>query len=86
MVGDRGVDTKTEPWLSIYNSADSVPRLQDSCQLRRGQTFPMTLSVEGGCLVSIHCDQLCLITQWAEIVTVLLGILRAVMYSMHKHR
>lgn len=39
MVGDRGVDTKTESWLSIYNSADSVPALQDSCQLRRGQTF-----------------------------------------------
>lgn len=57
MVGDRGVDTKTEPRLSIYNSADSVPRLQDSCQLRRGQTFPTALSVEGG-LVSSHCDLL----------------------------
>lgn len=57
MVGDRGVDTKTEPRLSIYNSADSVPRLQDSCQLRRGQTFPMALSVERG-LVSSHCDLL----------------------------
>jgi len=57
MVGDRGVDTKTEPRLNIYNSADSVPRLQDSCQLRRGQTFLMALSVEGG-LVSNHCDPL----------------------------
>lgn len=47
MAGDRGVDTKTEPQLSIYNSTVSVPRLQDSCQLRKGQTFPMALSVEG---------------------------------------
>ena len=81
MVGDRGVDTKTEPRLSIYNSADPVPRLQDSCQLRRGQA----LSVEGG-LVSNHCDSLWLITQRAEIVTVLLGILHAVTYSMGKYR
>lgn len=56
MVGDRGVDTKTESWLSIYNSADSVPTLQDYCQLRRGQTFPMALSVEKGCFFLLMAD------------------------------
>lgn len=52
MVGDRGVDTKTEPQLSIYNSAD-CPQIAGFLPAEKGTDFPSAMSVEKGLVSNV---------------------------------